>query len=209
MNTEKEQSSNKVVVFFNDEKRELEGHEHTGASLYTAFGVPAVNKLFRDVKNPHDPDELIPNDSTVITVKSGDRFYDMPPGTVGEVAILPRIQTDVARIAEDYPGTKAERLPDNNILVIVPGCGLPGGWNKNITDVMFKLPPTYPNDRPVFHVDASILLADGRKPGGAGEVEFLGRKWMALCWNPTVWEMSRDTLWRYLKFCLTRFKELK
>lgn len=80
---EKGKKHKKIVVFFNQEKFELETDTPTGAELYQIFNVPAGNKLFLDVKKPNEPDKFIPNDSTEIKVKNGDHFYDLPPGTVG------------------------------------------------------------------------------------------------------------------------------
>lgn len=74
---------NKTVVFFNDAKHEFDSPNATGADLYAKFGVPAGNKLFLDVKKHNDPDRLIPNDSTPQSLKNGDHYYDLPPGTVG------------------------------------------------------------------------------------------------------------------------------
>jgi hypothetical protein len=124
--------------------------------------------------------------------------------------LLPRIEKEVERIAEDYPGTQAESLPNGHVLVIVPKCPLPSGWNKKNVDVLLNLPPTYPNDRPIFLTDASLLLENGNKPGGAGgNASLLDHQWMSFCWNPKIWDMSRDSLWRFLKFGLSRFKELQ
>lgn len=73
----------KTTVFFNNKKHEFESEQVQGTTLYQTFQVPAGNKLFLDVKAHNDPDKFIPNDGTLVQLKNGSHFYDLPPGTVG------------------------------------------------------------------------------------------------------------------------------
>jgi len=60
----------------------------TGAALYVLGGIPAGYDLFRETRGPGD-DELIPNDSTQVTLRPGDHFYraqsTLNPGVVSAI----------------------------------------------------------------------------------------------------------------------------
>lgn len=72
-----------VVVHYGKKKFDLTTDSPTGAELYTAFGIPAGNKLFLETPSDKDPDKPVANDATPFQVKNGSHFYDLPPGTVG------------------------------------------------------------------------------------------------------------------------------
>jgi hypothetical protein len=59
----------------------------TGSALYLLGKVAAGYDLWRETKGKGD-DELIPNDSTTVTLSAGDHFYTaqstLNPGTVGQ-----------------------------------------------------------------------------------------------------------------------------
>ena len=55
--------------------------EMTGAQLKALAGIPETNLLFLEVHGPGE-DEPIAND-TVVHLRDGERFYDMPPGNFG------------------------------------------------------------------------------------------------------------------------------
>jgi len=70
-----------VVIFFNDQKMVLPKKTWTGAELREYLKVPAQNRLYREVPGPRQ-DELITPETT-ITLKNGDKLYDLPPGIRG------------------------------------------------------------------------------------------------------------------------------
>ncbi len=80
---EHDQGGGKTHVFYNKTKYEFDSDEVAGSVLYQTFQIPAGNKLFLDVAGHGEPDKFIPNDATVIHLKNGQHYYDLPPGTVG------------------------------------------------------------------------------------------------------------------------------
>lgn len=71
----------KIKIFINDEKYEVPKPEMTGLEIKQLGNIPTQNKLYKEEPGKH-PDTLIP-DSMLVKLKSGDKFYDLPPGTVG------------------------------------------------------------------------------------------------------------------------------
>lgn len=74
------QTAKGVHVFVNQTKVEFETDQVTGQDIKQAAGVPLENDLAR---KEHGELVLVPNDKT-ITIKNGDHFIDLPPGTISE-----------------------------------------------------------------------------------------------------------------------------
>lgn len=68
-------------IFINETGYKAPKEEMTGAELKTLGGISPGNKLFKEEPGGH-PDLHI-SDSTVVKLKNGDKFYDLPPGVVG------------------------------------------------------------------------------------------------------------------------------
>ncbi|HYN50704.1 MAG TPA: multiubiquitin domain-containing protein [Thermoleophilaceae bacterium] len=79
--TTKKSTATKVTVIINQRPYHFEVEQITGADLKRAADVAPANLLFREVPGPKD-DEPIADDQ-VVTLHSGDHFYDMPPGNFG------------------------------------------------------------------------------------------------------------------------------
>jgi hypothetical protein len=77
-----DKKKDEVVIFFNKKKHVAPKDVMTGAELRTFFNVPTENKLYKETPGQAHPDILIkPED--IVELKNGDKFYDIPPGTVG------------------------------------------------------------------------------------------------------------------------------
>jgi hypothetical protein len=72
-----------VNIQINQSHYKLDVDEVSGAGFKELAGIPLENMLFRESKGPGD-DEQIQNE-TVVHVRSGDKFYDMPQGTFGRI----------------------------------------------------------------------------------------------------------------------------
>lgn len=68
-------------ILINNHHYKLEADTVTGLELKQLAGIPSENMLFREARG-HGDDEPI-DDHATITVRDGDRFYDMPPGNFG------------------------------------------------------------------------------------------------------------------------------
>jgi len=82
---EKEQEKEKGIrIFFNDKPVFAPKDTWTGAELREFFEVPPQYQLYKETPGKAHPDILIKPEETIV-IKPGDKFYDLPPGTVGEI----------------------------------------------------------------------------------------------------------------------------
>jgi hypothetical protein len=72
----------KFTIFINDVRHQVEKSTMTGTELKQLGGVSAGNRLFLEEPGPK-PDQPI-GDAESVELKSGMKFYDLPPGVVGE-----------------------------------------------------------------------------------------------------------------------------
>lgn len=99
-----------------------------------------------------------------------------------------RIEQELALLRTRFP--RLERQGDWIRLLDYP---LPAGWNRDKTDVVFQIPPTYPGTRPyAFFVPSGIRCGDN-KPGRYREpatqkVPFSG-EWGMFSW------LAEDEQW--------------
>ncbi len=68
-------------VFINDKPIKAPKETMTGAELKVLGGISAGNKLFKEEPGIHADTPIA--DSDLVTLKNGDKFYDLPPGVVG------------------------------------------------------------------------------------------------------------------------------
>jgi len=80
MNT-KSATEKKITVIINQRPFHFEVSQVTGADLKRAADIAAANLLFREVPGPADDEAVV--DDQLITLRSGEHFYDMPPGNFG------------------------------------------------------------------------------------------------------------------------------
>lgn len=81
MSEKQEHGPKKFTIFINDVRYELDQPTVTGAELKLIGGVAAGNRLFLEGPGPK-PDQPI-GDGDTVQLKSGMKFYDLPPGVVG------------------------------------------------------------------------------------------------------------------------------
>ena len=129
---------------------------------------------------------------------------------MGESTLLPRVAEEIERIRTDYLNLQVQQRPDGSTYIIIPSISLPNGWNMPATKILVILPVQYPQASPQgFYADPNLKLADSRAPSGSGAAVIDSEQWLRFCWNPQVWDMSRESLWKYIKFVETRFRLLQ
>jgi hypothetical protein len=77
----KERRREEITIFFNDQRMVLPKATWTGAELREYLKVPPENRLYKEEPGVK-PDLLITPEMT-ITLKNGDKLYDLPPGVKG------------------------------------------------------------------------------------------------------------------------------
>lgn len=70
-----------INIFIDDKKYEVTQRIITGAQIAALGGIPAGNQIFLEVPGPGE--DLPIGSDEPIALKSGMRFYDVPPGNLG------------------------------------------------------------------------------------------------------------------------------
>ncbi|TDA63524.1 MAG: hypothetical protein D9V45_14100 [Chloroflexi bacterium] len=82
---------------------------------------------------------------------------------------------------------------------------LPLSYNSTFTDLLLRLPLSYPNGKPdMFWTDERLQLISGKTPKSADVIEtYLGRRWRRFSWHASTWNPGIDNLKVYLEFVNT------
>ncbi len=124
--------------------------------------------------------------------------------------MLPRLRSELDELRIEYPNAQENAQSDGSIHIIIPDIPLPEAWDPSRVRILLVVPTAYPTAKPVFHTEPQVKLKTVPQVGGKGEPTRIGEsEWCAYCWNPPSWDLSRETLLRFLKFSLSRFEELK
>ena len=81
---EQQETEKGIRIFFNDKPLFAPKDTWTGAELREFFKVPLQYQLYKETPGKAHPDLLIKPEETIV-IKPGDKFYDLPPGTVGGI----------------------------------------------------------------------------------------------------------------------------
>lgn len=89
---------------------------------------------------------------------------------------------------------------------VFSGHPLPRGYNRCSSDLLLRLPLSYPNGKPdMFWLESDVLLANGSVPKSAEHIEtYLDRKWRRFSWHMTHWNPAQDDFRTYLEFVNSR-----
>jgi len=92
------------------------------------------------------------------------------------------------------------------INVLLYAYPVPAGYSQKSTELLVKVPISYPNGRPdMFWTDETLVLANGGIPKSADEVETpLGKRRRRFSWHPQNWNPGADSLVTYLEFINAR-----
>jgi len=83
---------------------------------------------------------------------------------------------------------------------------VPSGYTRRATELLLKIPMSYPNGRPdMFWTSEDLKLKDGRIPQNADLIESVqGTSWRRFSWHPQNWNPGVDNLRTYLEFVNNR-----
>jgi len=122
---------------------------------------------------------------------------------------LPRVLEELEELKAEYADCTVTQQADGSFHVEILNLPLPGGWNQGVTRILVVVPVQYPSAMPSFFVDAPLRLADGRNPAGMGNTTVGNQAWSTFCWQPQSWDVSKERLWKFVKFILQRFMEVR
>lgn len=187
--TEAEGSGRRFTIFVNDNRYQVEQASMTGSEIKALDSIPSGNSLFLEVPGP-DPDRKI-EDTEAVDLRSGMRFYDLPPIQRGD-----RFKEELDLLGKWYPKVVSEPVPEG-IWVSVP-IQLPSGWQSEDPRIGVITPVEFPRDKPAgFWVTTPLANPNGAEVGSQRQVG--GRDWANVCWQVQAWDPSRERLWRYFK----------
>src|SRR5713226_9163514 len=86
---------------------------------------------------------------------------------------------------------------------------VPPGYNRTATELLVRLPMSYPNGRPdMFWTDPDLLLRDGLGPQSGELIESaLGKQWRRFSWHPQNSNPAVDNVRTYLEFVNSRLRK--
>jgi hypothetical protein len=178
-----------------------------------AVGAPADYEVWRIVHNP-DPEGQLPIDDIQITgpvqIHSGERYRVVPPGTFGVTSTRDQVDEEIEGLRQEGFVVELTRA-DGWINIVFRTYPLPPGFSKPATDLLVRLPISYPNGKPdMFWTDPDLTLKNGQCPQQADAMEtVLGRPWRRFSWHPTSWNPATDKLRTYLEFVNRRLAMAK
>lgn len=72
-----------INIWINDQKFVVLKSSMTGREIKTLASIPPENRLFLENSGPKDDTPI--GDEEIVKLKSGMRFYDLPPMKVGSI----------------------------------------------------------------------------------------------------------------------------
>lgn len=194
----------KITIIVNEVPKHVSAESLTASEIRELAGKQDDYEVWKTVKAP-DPEGQLPKDDILVVgsieIKSGDRFRVVPPGTFGLIAVPDAISLAVDQLRE--LGLDASVvLVGTMTAVIIGGYPLPKGWSKPTSQLLIKVPQSYPNGKPdMFWTNVDLTLADGTIPEKADRVEMInGKQWRRFSWHPSKWNPGTDDLTTFLQF---------
>ncbi len=124
--------------------------------------------------------------------------------------MLPRLLNEIEELQKEYTSATYQEQPDGSVHIVLTDVPLPQQWEPSKVRILLIAPAAYPTARPTFHSEPSVKLKNSQQVGGkSGPAVLNGIEWCSFCWNPSSWDLPSENILRYLKFCLSRFEELK
>lgn len=202
-----------ITILINQVPHHISGSTISADEIRQCAGADPEYEVWKVIKTP-DPEGQLPVDDIqvkgIIEVKSGDKFRVVPPGTFGAVAALPQqLSLEIDELRAE--GNEIEFYEDAELIILVlKRYTLPPGYNKASTDVLIKVPLSYPNGKlDMFWTDPDLRLQDSNGQAATSVETVLGRQWLRFSWHPQKWNPGADNLLTFLQFINRRLMQLK
>jgi hypothetical protein len=195
-----------ITIHINDKPYHVDRSEMTGAEIKALGNIPVQNRLFREV--PGQGDDIAIGNGDTVELKSGQKFYDLPVGVHGAPTLAERLEPEVKKIRTEFGSCDVRSQPDGSVVLVIGPVALNSGWGRPESRIFIVVPPGYPEQRPQgFFADGGLTLAGGAQAKGSGQTHVVGEPATSFCWNPQLWDPSKDDLWKYAKLMAERFDE--
>lgn len=122
------------------------------------------------------------------------------------MAIPPRLEVELTALRKEF---QIEVSEDNEfIYLIFKDFPLGNNFNIQTTDLLLKVPKTYPDAGPdMFWVKPNVTFPDGRFPQAADSFEnALGSQWQRFSWHRP-WNPTIDNMHGHIEFIKARLRK--
>jgi multiubiquitin len=196
----------RITIHINDKPYHVDRSEMTGAEIKALGNIPAQNRLFREV--PGHGDDVAIGDNETVELKSGYKFYDLPVGVHGAPTLAERLEPEIEKLHAEFGSCDVRPQPDGSVVLALGPVSLKSGWGRGESRIFLVVPPGYPEQRPQgFFAEGGLTLAGGAPAKCSGQANVGGDAVTSFCWNPELWDPSKDDLWKYAKLMAERFDE--
>ena len=213
MEKDKEHKEDHVTILINQVPHHITATTITADEIRKLAGADNDYEVWKVVKAP-DPEGQLPVDDIQvkgsIEVKSGDKFRVVPPGTFGAVAAMPQQLThEINHLRTE--GHEIDVYEDSGLLLLVmKAYPLPRGYNKATTNLLLKIPLSYPNGKlDMFWTDPDLRLQESNGQAATTVENILGRRWLRFSWHPQKWNPGANNFFTFLEFVNRRLMQLK
>lgn len=209
----KEHKEEHITILINQVPHHLITSTISADEIKKLAGADNDYEVWQVVKSP-DPEGQLPVDDIqvkgTIEVKSGDKFRVVPPGTFGAVAAMPpQLSAEIARLQSEGHEVEVHDAA-GLLLLIIRSYPLPYGYNKATTQLLLKIPLSYPNGKlDMFWTDPDLRLQESTGQASTSLETLLGRQWLCFSWHPQKWTPGSDNLFTFLEFVNRRLLQLK
>lgn len=123
------------------------------------------------------------------------------------MALPPKLEKELNELRHLYQISISEE--GDCINVILSAFSLGEGFNVTSSDLLLRVPRSYPDAGPdMFWVDIGVTLQSGQPPQAAEAIEqHVNRRWRRFSWHHQKWNPSIDNLHGYLEFVRRRLRE--
>jgi hypothetical protein len=202
-----------ITIIINQVPHHLDTSSITADVIRQLAGADNDYEVWKVIAAP-DPEGQLPVDDIQvkgsIEVKSGDKFRVVPPGTFGAVAAMPQqLSTEITGLQAQ--GLEVEVHDAGGLwLLIISAYPLPYGYNKTTTQLLLKIPLSYPNGKlDMFWTDHDLRLQESTGQAATSFETLLGRQWLRFSWHPAKWCPGADNIFTFLEFVNRRLLQLK
>jgi hypothetical protein len=123
------------------------------------------------------------------------------------MAIPPRLKTEI----DELKGALAFEISEDAeyVFLILKEFPLGNGFNVPTSDLLLKIPKSYPDTGPdMFWTAPNVAFADGRIPQGAESIEqILGKDWRRFSWHRQPWNPIVDNMHNHIEFIRFRLRK--
>jgi len=209
----KKDCEKKITILINQVPHHITTNTISADEIRKLANAGEDYEVWKVVKAP-DPEGQLPIDDVqikgTIEVKSGDRFRVVPPGTFGAVASVPQhLAQEIEQLQTQGYDVEVHES-GGLILLIIKKYPLPPGYNKTTTDLLLKIPMSYPNGKlDMFWTDPDLRLQESNGQASTTVENILGKQWLRFSWHPQKWNPGVDNLFTFLEFINRRLMQLK